>query len=102
MAYNVLPNIVPINFTLIAFPYSTTDHLYFATINDILSYAHTIFFFYFLNFHVFSCSFLSDCYVLAHLCVCVCVCVCVVLGFDLRAFTLSHSTNPIFMKGFSR
>jgi hypothetical protein len=24
----------------------------------------------------------------------------VVLGFELRAFTLNHSTNPIFVKGF--
>jgi hypothetical protein len=24
------------------------------------------------------------------------------LGLELRAFTLSHSTNPIFVKGFSR
>jgi hypothetical protein len=24
----------------------------------------------------------------------VCVCVCVVLGLELRAFTLSHSTSP--------
>jgi hypothetical protein len=27
-------------------------------------------------------------------------CVCVVLGLELRAFTLSHSTSPIFVKGF--
>jgi hypothetical protein len=26
--------------------------------------------------------------------------VCVVLGLELRAFTLSQSTNPIFVKGF--
>jgi hypothetical protein len=26
----------------------------------------------------------------------------VVLGLELRAFTLSHSTSPIFVKGFSR
>jgi hypothetical protein len=26
----------------------------------------------------------------------------VVLGFELRAFILSHSTSPIFVKGFSR
>jgi hypothetical protein len=26
----------------------------------------------------------------------------VVLGLELRAFTLSHSTSPIFMKGFLR
>jgi hypothetical protein len=26
----------------------------------------------------------------------------VVLGLELRAFTFSHSTNPIFVKGFSR
>jgi hypothetical protein len=26
----------------------------------------------------------------------------VVLGFELRAFTLSHSTSPIFVMGFSR
>jgi hypothetical protein len=25
-----------------------------------------------------------------------------VLGFVIRAFTLSHSTSPIFVKGFSR
>jgi hypothetical protein len=25
-----------------------------------------------------------------------------VLGLELRAFTLSHSTSPIFMQGFSR
>jgi hypothetical protein len=25
-----------------------------------------------------------------------------VLGLELRAFTLSHSTSPIFVKGFSR
>jgi ABC-type uncharacterized transport system permease subunit len=25
-----------------------------------------------------------------------------VLGFELRAFTLNHSTSPIFVKGFSR
>jgi hypothetical protein len=25
-----------------------------------------------------------------------------VLGLELRAFTLCHSTNPIFVKGFSR
>jgi hypothetical protein len=25
-----------------------------------------------------------------------------VLGLELRAFTLSHSTSPIHMKGFSR
>jgi hypothetical protein len=25
-----------------------------------------------------------------------------VLGLQLRAFTLSHSTSPIFVKGFSR
>jgi hypothetical protein len=31
---------------------------------------------------------------------CVFVCVCVVLGFELKAFTLSHSTSPIFVKGF--
>jgi hypothetical protein len=24
----------------------------------------------------------------------------VVLGFELKAFTMSHSTNPIFMKDF--
>jgi hypothetical protein len=24
------------------------------------------------------------------------------MGLKLRAFTLSHSTNPIFVKGFSR
>jgi hypothetical protein len=24
----------------------------------------------------------------------------VVLGFELRAFTLSHSTSPFFIKGF--
>jgi hypothetical protein len=29
-------------------------------------------------------------------CVCVCVCLCVVLGLELRVFTLSHSTSPIF------
>jgi hypothetical protein len=28
----------------------------------------------------------------------VCGCVCVVLGLELRAFTLSHSTCPIFVK----
>jgi hypothetical protein len=28
------------------------------------------------------------------LCVCVCVCVCVSLGFELRAYTLNHSTSP--------
>jgi hypothetical protein len=28
------------------------------------------------------------------ICVCVCVCVCVVLGFKLRAYTMSHSTSP--------
>jgi hypothetical protein len=26
----------------------------------------------------------------------------VVLGLELRTFTLSHSTSPIFVKGFSR
>jgi hypothetical protein len=26
----------------------------------------------------------------------------VVLGLELRGFTLSHSTSPIFVKGFSR
>jgi hypothetical protein len=26
--------------------------------------------------------------------------VCVLLGFELRAFTLSHSTSPIFVMGF--
>jgi hypothetical protein len=26
----------------------------------------------------------------------------VVLGLELRVFTLSHSTSPIFVKGFSR
>jgi hypothetical protein len=26
----------------------------------------------------------------------------VVLGFELRTFTLSHSTSPILVKGFSR
>jgi hypothetical protein len=26
----------------------------------------------------------------------------VVLGLELRAYTLSHSTSPIFVKGFSR
>jgi hypothetical protein len=31
-----------------------------------------------------------------------CVCVCVVLGLELRVFTLSHSTSPIFVKGFLR
>jgi hypothetical protein len=25
-----------------------------------------------------------------------------VLGLELRGFTLSHSTSPIFVKGFSR
>jgi hypothetical protein len=25
-----------------------------------------------------------------------------VLGLELRAFTLSHSTSPIFVKGFSK
>jgi hypothetical protein len=25
-----------------------------------------------------------------------------VLGLELRAYTLSHSTSPIFVKGFSR
>jgi hypothetical protein len=25
---------------------------------------------------------------------------CVVLGFELRAYTLSHSTSPTFVKGF--
>jgi hypothetical protein len=25
-----------------------------------------------------------------------------VLGFELRAYTLSHSTSPFFVKGFSR
>jgi hypothetical protein len=25
-----------------------------------------------------------------------------VLGLELKAFTLSHSTSPIFMKGFLR
>jgi hypothetical protein len=25
-----------------------------------------------------------------------------ILGLELRAFTLSHSTHPIFVKGFSR
>jgi hypothetical protein len=25
-----------------------------------------------------------------------------VLGLELRAFTLTHSTSPIFVKGFSR
>jgi hypothetical protein len=29
-----------------------------------------------------------------------CVCVCVVLGFELRAYTLSHSTSPFFVMGF--
>jgi hypothetical protein len=33
---------------------------------------------------------------------CVCVCVCVVLGFELMAFTLSHSSNPILVKRFLR
>jgi hypothetical protein len=28
------------------------------------------------------------------------LCVCVVLEFELRASTLSHSTSPIFVKGF--
>jgi hypothetical protein len=27
--------------------------------------------------------------------------VLVVLGLELKAFTLSHSTSPIFVKGFS-
>jgi hypothetical protein len=31
---------------------------------------------------------------------CVCVCVCVVLGFELRAYTMSHSTSLFFVKGF--
>jgi hypothetical protein len=26
--------------------------------------------------------------------------VCVVLGFELRAYTLSHSTSPFFIMGF--
>jgi hypothetical protein len=30
----------------------------------------------------------------AFVCVCLCVSVCAVLGFELRAFTLSHSTSP--------
>jgi hypothetical protein len=25
---------------------------------------------------------------------------CVILGFELRAYTLSHSTSPFFVKGF--
>jgi hypothetical protein len=33
------------------------------------------------------------------LCVCVCVCVCVLVGLELRAFTLSLSTIPIFVMG---
>jgi hypothetical protein len=35
------------------------------------------------------------------MCVCVCVCVCAraVLGLDLRAYTLNHSTSP-FLDGF--
>jgi hypothetical protein len=28
------------------------------------------------------------------------LCVCVLLGFDLRAYTLSHSISPIFCDGF--
>jgi hypothetical protein len=28
------------------------------------------------------------------------VCVCVVLGFELRTYTLSHSTSPFFGDGF--
>jgi hypothetical protein len=28
------------------------------------------------------------------------VCVCVVLGFELRAFTLSHSTSHVFFDEF--
>jgi hypothetical protein len=32
----------------------------------------------------------------------VCVCVCVLLGFKLRAYTLSHSTSPFFVMGFWR
>jgi hypothetical protein len=35
--------------------------------------------------------------ILDTLCVCVCVCVCVVLGFELRAYTLSHSHSPFFV-----
>jgi hypothetical protein len=31
---------------------------------------------------------------------CVCVCVCVVLGFELRAYTLSHSTRPFIVMVF--
>jgi hypothetical protein len=30
------------------------------------------------------------------------LCVCVVLGFELRPYTLSHSTSPFFVKGFLR
>jgi hypothetical protein len=33
-------------------------------------------------------------------CVCVCVCVCVLLVFELRAYTLSQFSSPIFVMGF--
>jgi hypothetical protein len=35
------------------------------------------------------------------LCVCVCVCVLAVLGLELSAYTLSHSTSRFFVMGFS-
>jgi hypothetical protein len=33
--------------------------------------------------------------------VCVCVCVCVVLGFELRAYALSHSTHQLIFVIFN-
>jgi hypothetical protein len=41
--------------------------------------------------------------IMAHfVCVCVCVCVCVLLGFKLRTYTLSHSTNSFLWWVFSK
>jgi hypothetical protein len=34
------------------------------------------------------------------LCMCVCVCTRTVLGLELRAYTLSHSTSPFFVMVF--